>query len=97
MYLLNVFTNEKGKNGTPLGVVEDFECKITQAKRLKITKDTGFTEVVFIESIQNTTISIYTPEQNLPFSKPCFSIDLLILLPEPIYPSSILKVECIPI
>lgn len=68
MYLLNVFTNEKGENGTPLGIVEDLEQKITEAERLKITKDTGFTEVVFIESTQNPTISIYTPEQNLPFA-----------------------------
>ena len=52
MYLLNVFTNEKGKNGTPLGVVEDFECKITQAERLKITKDTGFTEVVLLNQFK---------------------------------------------
>lgn len=68
MYLLNVFTNNKGENGTPLGIVEDLAHKITEAERLKITKDTGFTEVVFIESTQNPTISIYTPEQNLPFA-----------------------------
>lgn len=68
MYFLNVFTNEKGENGTPLGIVEDLESKISEEERLKITKNTGFTEVVFIESLQNPAISIYASEQDLPFA-----------------------------
>lgn len=68
MDILNVFTNEKGEFGTPLGIVEDFNKAITENERLDITRESGFTEVVFIESLQNPTISIYTPEQNLPFA-----------------------------
>lgn len=68
MYLLNVFTNEAGDFGTPMGIIEDLDVKISEDERLEITKESGFTEVIFIESLQNPTISIYTPEQNLPFA-----------------------------
>ncbi len=68
MDLLNVFTNESGKFGTPLGIVEDLDNKISENERLKITKESGFTEFVFIESLQSPTVSIYTPEESLPFA-----------------------------
>lgn len=68
MHFLNIFTNKKGENGTPLGIIEDLGHKINEDERFKITQAAGFTEVVFIESLQNPRISIYTPEQNLPFA-----------------------------
>lgn len=68
MTVLNVFTNKSGDFGTPLGIIEDLEKQTNEDDRLRIALDSGFTEVVFLESIVKPEISIYTPTQKLPFA-----------------------------
>ena len=68
MNILKVFTNEKGEFGNPVGVVVDTEQKINKDERLKITIDSGFSEIVFVNNIENKEISIYSPQNEIPFA-----------------------------
>ncbi|MDO8641651.1 MAG: PhzF family phenazine biosynthesis protein, partial [Nitrosarchaeum sp.] len=68
MKVLKVFTNEKGEFGNPVGIVVDTEQKLDKDERLKITIDSGFSEVVFVNSIENKEISIYCPQNEIAFA-----------------------------
>lgn len=68
MKVLKVFVNEKGEFGNPVGIVVDTEQKLNKDERLKMTIDSGFSEVVFVNSIQNKEISIYCPQNEIAFA-----------------------------
>lgn len=68
MYTLRVFTNSLGDFGNPVGVIVDTEQKISHEKRQKTAKDSGFSEVVFIDDIRSATVSIYTPLHQIAFA-----------------------------
>lgn len=68
MNILKVFTNEQGEFGNPVGVIVDTENKISKTERLKITINSGSSEVVFVNSIENKEISIYCPQNEIAFA-----------------------------
>lgn len=68
MEILKVFVNEKGKCGNPVGVIVDTESKINIDERQKMATDSGYSEIVFINNIENREISIYTPQHEISFA-----------------------------
>lgn len=66
--ILRVFTNEKGEFGNPLGIVVDEKGLFGKKRRQQIATESGFSEVVFINDIQNKNISIYSPQREIPFA-----------------------------
>ncbi len=65
---LNVFTDEDGNYGNPVGIVVDVDCKIDKDERQKITYKSGLSEVIFINSFKEKNISIYSPLREIPFA-----------------------------
>lgn len=68
MRVLKVFVNEKGEFGNPVGVTVDTELKINKDERQKIATESGFSEIVFVNNVENREISIYTPKHEIPFA-----------------------------
>jgi predicted PhzF superfamily epimerase YddE/YHI9 len=68
MKVLKVFTNEKGEYGNSVGIVVDIENKIDRNERQKIATASGFSEVVFVNSVEKTSISIYSPQNEIAFA-----------------------------
>ena len=68
MKVLNVFTNENGEFGNPVGIVIDTENEIDDIKRQQMTIDSGFSEVVFINNIEAKNVSIFSPTRQIPFA-----------------------------
>lgn len=68
MEVLNVFANELGQFGNPVGIVVDPEGKIGRAERQRMAKESGFSEVVFVNDLARNNISIYTPRREIPFA-----------------------------
>ncbi len=68
MKILNVFTNEDGLHGNPVGIVVDDKRKIDDVERQAIAKESGYSEVVFINDFETNNISIYTPQNEIPFA-----------------------------
>jgi len=46
MKILNIFTNEDGLYGNPVGIVVDDKRKIDDVERQTIAKESGYSEVV---------------------------------------------------
>lgn len=65
---LRVFVDEDGRFGNPVGVVEDIGNLIDGKKRQIMAKDSGLSEIVFIDNIDNQIISIYSPTRQIPFA-----------------------------
>ena len=68
MNKLKVFVDEKGRFGNPVGVVEDIYGVIESGKRQAMAKDSGLSEIVFIDNVENQIISIYSPTRQIPFA-----------------------------
>lgn len=68
MKVLNVFTNNEGKFGNPVGIVVDVEQKIDAVERQKMATASGFSEIVFVNNVETKNISIYTPQHEIPFA-----------------------------
>lgn len=68
MRIVNVFTNQEGEFGNPLGIVVDERGLFDKERRQQIAVKSGFSEVVFINSIENKNISIYSPQREIPFA-----------------------------
>jgi predicted PhzF superfamily epimerase YddE/YHI9 len=51
-----------------VGVVVDTELKINKDERQKMATESGFSEIVFINNIENREISIYSPQNEIPFA-----------------------------
>lgn len=68
MKILNVFTNEKGEFGNPVGIVVDTENKIDNKKRQQMAIDSGFSEIVFINNPETKDVSIFSPTRQIPFA-----------------------------
>lgn len=68
MKLLNVFVNDKGEFGNPVGIILDDKNALDIKKRQQIANKSGLSEVVFIDNIDDGKISIYSPTREIPFA-----------------------------
>lgn len=66
--VLNVFTNEKGEFGNPVGIIVDTENKIDDKKRQQMAIDSEFSEIVFINNLETKDVSIFSPTRQIPFA-----------------------------
>ena len=66
--VLNVFADSEGDHGNPVGVVIDDGRRLGSAERLKIAQTLGFSESVFVNSLETMSISIFNPQQEIGFS-----------------------------
>ncbi len=70
-YKLNtvyVFVNSFGEFGNPVEIVHDLHKNLSYKERLKISQDTGYSETVFIESLDKPNISIFNPQEEVDFA-----------------------------
>ena len=68
MKVLNVFTNENGEFGNPVGIIVDTENKIKSKNRQQIAMESGFSEIVFINNLETKDVSIFSPTRQIPFA-----------------------------
>lgn len=68
MRVLNVFSNEQGSFGNPVGIIVDIKRKIGKETRQNLAKQSGFSEVVFVNDVASRNISIYSPQREIPFA-----------------------------
>ena len=66
--VLNVFADNEGGHGNPVGVIIDENQQLDSKERLRISQTLGFSESVFVNSLETMSISIYNPQQEIPFS-----------------------------
>lgn len=68
--VVRVFTDESGRNGNELGVVQSSEA--TAAREQEIATALGFSETVFVDAVdepgRTASIRIFTPAKELPFA-----------------------------
>ncbi len=68
--VVRVFTNESGRNGNELGIVQS--SAVTAEREQEIATALGFSETVFVDAIdepgRTATIRIFTPAKELPFA-----------------------------
>ncbi|WP_348538217.1 PhzF family phenazine biosynthesis protein [Nocardia carnea] len=69
--VISVFCGPAGDFGNTLGVVQDLKVS-SDAERLAIARDLGFSETVFVDDPIRAAIDIWTPSVRLPFAgHPC--------------------------
>lgn len=68
MQILNVFTNENGEFGNPVGIIVDTENKIDNKNRQQMAIDSGFSEIVFLNNLETKDVSIFSPTRQIPFA-----------------------------
>lgn len=66
--VLNVFVNEKGEYGNPVGIVVDEQGELSSKERQKISAKLGFSESVFVDDVKARKVSIYNPEHEVKFA-----------------------------
>lgn len=66
--VVRVFTDESGNYGNPVGIVLDEKREYDLAERQNIAKKISFSETVFINDLTTRSISIYTPQREIPFA-----------------------------
>ncbi|MFP3464161.1 PhzF family phenazine biosynthesis protein [Leifsonia sp. SIMBA_070] len=68
--VVRVFTNESGRNGNELGIVNS--SAVTASREQEIANALGFSETVFLDAVDEAgraaTIRIFTPAKELPFA-----------------------------
>ncbi len=65
---LRVFADAAGLYGNPVGIFIDESGTCDTDARIALTAETGFSECVFVESIRDATIRIYTGQQEIAFA-----------------------------
>jgi predicted PhzF superfamily epimerase YddE/YHI9 len=65
---INVFTNSNHEYGNPVGIVIDEGKNISKEERLNISKETGYSETVYIDNIEKAQVSIYNPQEEVKFA-----------------------------
>lgn len=68
MKVLNVFANENGEFGNPVGIIVDTENKIDNKNRHQMAINSGFSEIVFINNLETKDVSIFSPTRQIPFA-----------------------------
>jgi len=69
LHVLRVFLGSHGGGGNPLGVFLNGP-EIAPERRLRVARELGFSETVFVDAIEGTAarIAIFTPGTELPFA-----------------------------
>ncbi len=65
---LRVFVDADGDHGNPVGIVVDESRVLSDGDRVKLTRETGFSECVVIEDLKTRSIRTYTGQQEIPFA-----------------------------
>lgn len=65
---IRVFVDEKKQFGSPLGIVIDETNELTATARQDIATKLNYSETVFINSVKEGNISVYSPIRECPFS-----------------------------
>jgi predicted PhzF superfamily epimerase YddE/YHI9 len=68
VHVVDVFVDERGAHGNPLGIV--WASPSTRKHEQEIAADLGFSETIFIDGVQGdaATARIFTPARELPFA-----------------------------
>jgi len=66
-HLLNVFTDESGAHGNPLGVFLDGGAAASD-QRQRVAADLGYSETVFVDDAETGELHIFTPASELPLA-----------------------------
>lgn len=67
--IVDVFIDEDGKFGNPVGIVIDEHNRLSESERQKIAAKLNFSETVYIDSLSEITeISIYNPQHKVKFA-----------------------------
>ena len=66
--ILRVFTDKEENHGNPIGIIIDTQEKYSDSDRQKIAFNSGFSEVVFIDDLDNRKIRIFARQQEIPFA-----------------------------
>ena len=70
--VVHVFCGPGGQFGNELGVIRDGSVFPTDAGRLEVARELGFSETVFVDDAERAVIDIWTPSVRLPFAgHPC--------------------------
>lgn len=68
MDIVNVFVNDNGEFGNPVGIVIDEGKQISNKYRQKRAIQSGLSEIVFVNDIEANNISIFSPTREIPFA-----------------------------
>lgn len=68
IHTIRVFVDESNKFGSPLGIVVDERQEISAQERQDIATKLNYSETVFINSVKEGNITVYSPIRECPFS-----------------------------
>ena len=68
MHIYRVFCNQDGNHGNPVGVIFDLEQKLSTEQRQEISTESGFSECVFVNSLDVCSVNIFSPQREVPFA-----------------------------
>ena len=68
MKIVRVFTDTVGDFGNPVGIILDTVNELNTQQRQQIAAASGMSEVVFVNDLAQRSISIYTPQREIPFA-----------------------------
>jgi len=66
--VMNVFIDKNGSFGNPVGLYLDLNNALSVADRQKIATESGYSEVVFVNSLEKPNISIFSPQNEIAFA-----------------------------
>jgi len=66
--VVNVFVDQEGDFGNPVGIVVDEDQKISASNRQKMATKIGFSEAVFINNLAKGSVSIFNPHEEVQFA-----------------------------
>ncbi|WP_461007236.1 PhzF family phenazine biosynthesis protein [Streptomyces capparidis] len=88
--ILRVFCGPGARHGNRLAVVRDGTAVPTEAGRLALAAELGYSETVFVDDPERGIVDIYTPSARLPFAgHPCVGVAWLLDVPELITPAGV--------
>jgi len=67
LHVLNVFTDEQGRLGNPVGVVLD-GASWPEAARQELATRLGYSETVFIDDVEQASLQLFTPACEVRFA-----------------------------
>jgi predicted PhzF superfamily epimerase YddE/YHI9 len=67
-HLLRVFTDATGNFGNPVSIIVDEGKRLDDAERQMITGQLGHDETVFVNDLAGARVSIFNPQQEVPFA-----------------------------
>ncbi|MBI5614554.1 PhzF family phenazine biosynthesis protein [Candidatus Gottesmanbacteria bacterium] len=68
IHTVRVFVDENNKFGNPVGIIVDEEQKIDATERQRIATGLGYSESVFINTLNPAAVSIFNPIREIPFA-----------------------------